>query len=142
MKIISCHIFDLADKCMERGFSYEEVKDCIVKKENNSIDVDVEHEKYPAARKKTDIFRPHHGVGTELSKILSLLGFKITDKCSCKQRARVMNWLGLEWCENNQKIILAWLEQEAKNRKVFYVEAAAKLLLKKAINNYKKSLRK
>ena len=142
MKIINCHIFDLADRSMQRGYSLEEVRDCIVKIENNEIDVDVQHEKYPAVRKKTDIFRPDTGVGAELSKLLSLLGFKVTEKCSCKQRARVMNWLGSEWCENNQKIILAWLEEEAKNRKVFYVEAAVKLLVKRAINNYKKSLRK
>jgi hypothetical protein len=138
MKIINCHIFDLADRSMQRGYSLEEVRDCIVKIENNEIEVDVEHEKYPQKRKTTNFNKPELGVGAELSKILSILGFKVTENCSCKQRAKVMNWLGLEWCQNNQKIILGWLEQEAKNRKVPFIQPVVKLLLKKAINNYKK----
>ena len=93
-------------------------------------------------RKITNFNKPEIGVGTELSKILSILGFKVTENCSCKQRAKVMNWLGLEWCLNNQKIILDWLQQEANNRKVPFIKPVVNLLLKKAINNYKKQTRK
>lgn len=137
MNLIPCTIFDLAQRSIQRGYDFIDVKDCIVEKHNNKIIVDVDHKKYPL-KPKTNPSSHQIGPGTELSNILRKFGFKITPNCSCKQRAILMNFLGNEWCKNNIEIILKWLEEEAKKRKIIFIKRLAKILVNNAI---KKSIK-
>jgi hypothetical protein len=79
--------------------------------------------------KKDEIF--DNGVGTELHKLLKLIGYKITPGCKCLQYIREMNKNGIEWCEQNKSTIIDWLKEEHKRRKLvipFSPFAASKLI--------------
>ena len=49
-----------------------------------------------------------------------------------------MDQNGIEWCENNIDTIVEWLREEATKRKLPFIDAAGKLLVKRAISNAKK----
>ena len=49
-----------------------------------------------------------------------------------------MDKKGIEWCEENQKIILDWLEEEAKRRRLPFLRFGAKKILNLAISRAKK----
>lgn len=80
---------------------------------------------------------PNAGPGTELKKLLGKIGIKATPNCSCNRKAIMMDINGPIWCENNIDIIVGWLREEAAKRRLPFVEYAAKLLIKKAIRNYR-----
>lgn len=80
------------------------------------------------------------GAGTELAKILSSFGIDAKEKgCSCKSRARKMDRLGLEWCEKNIETIVTWLQEEAAKRRLPFLRAAGKILVKRAIGNARRA---
>lgn len=75
------------------------------------------------------------GPGTELKKLLSLIGIKATTNCTCNKKAQQMNKWGPDKCQENMNIILRWLKEEADKRKLFFVETIARWLVKRAIKN-------
>lgn len=77
--------------------------------------------------------------GTELKKLLSKIGIQATPNCSCNKRAALMDTNGIEWCENNIDTIVGWLREEASKRKLPFIDAAGKLLVKRAISNARKN---
>lgn len=137
MNLIPCTIFDLAERSIQRGYDFKDIKSCIVERNNNQIIVDVDHSNYPF-KPKDNPSNHQTGPGTELSRVLKKFGFKITPNCSCRQRAILMNFLGAQWCSDNTDIILSWLEEEAKKRKVIFIKKLAKILVNNAI---KKSIK-
>lgn len=80
------------------------------------------------------------GPGTELKKLLKLIGITASPTCNCNQRAAMMDAMGPEWCENNIETILDWLKEEAAKRKSPFIKAGAKLIVKRAIKRSKKAL--
>lgn len=81
-----------------------------------------------------------HGVGTELKKILSSLGFDPTEEgCQCNHRASIMDRLGIDWCENNLPTILGWLKEEHKRRKSLlpWSDIIVRGIVRRAIRNAK-----
>lgn len=44
------------------------------------------------------------------------------------------------WCEKNIETICDWLQEEAIKRKLPFLRTAGKILIRKAISNYKKKL--
>lgn len=76
---------------------------------------------------------PTQGVGTELKKLLAKIGIRSTPNCQCNSRAAEMDRRGPDWCEENMEVILGWLKQESDRRKLPFVAAAAKLLVRRAI---------
>jgi hypothetical protein len=78
------------------------------------------------------------GPGAELKSLLGYLGITATPSCPCNQRAKVMNARGCDWCEANIDTISGWLEEEAKRRKLPYVHAAGKILIRLAIRRARK----
>jgi hypothetical protein len=82
------------------------------------------------------------GPGTILSGMLSAMGINSTPNCSCRARAIRMNTEGPDWCENNLQTILDWLREEAKKRKLPFVESGAKLMVQKAISKSRRLLAK
>jgi len=78
------------------------------------------------------------GVGTELKKLLNRVGIVPSANCSCNSRAATMNARGIEWCEENFEKIVGWLEEESRSRKLPFVKAIGRLLLKRAIHQARK----
>jgi hypothetical protein len=73
------------------------------------------------------------GAGTQLKFLLSKLGIKSTENCSCNARARAMNERGIEWCEQNVGEIVGWLKEEATRRNLPFLAYPTKLLVQRAI---------
>lgn len=83
---------------------------------------------------------PKGGPGTELKKILARFGIKATVNCKCNTRARAMDDYGVEWCEDNLETIVEWMKEEAANRGVPFVSALARMIVRRAIADAKRSL--
>lgn len=59
------------------------------------------------------------GPGTELKKMFADLGIVSSLTCNCNARAREMDQMGIEWCEEHIDKIVGWLKEEhAKQAKV------------------------
>jgi hypothetical protein len=133
--------------CISRGYTIEEVKNCIVKQFGSFITVDENHESYPKTPKPGFVYSldvkslPGVGVGTELKKLLSKIGITATPNCSCNKRAALMDINGTQWCEDNIDIIVGWLKEEANKRKLPFIDMAGKILVKRAISNARKIIK-
>jgi len=86
-----------------------------------------------------DKYRPS-GPGRELKKLLSWLGFKATPGCKCNKRARHMDQMGCDWCEQNVDQIVGWLRDEHDRQKsvIPFVALAVQQLVKLAIRRARK----
>lgn len=79
--------------------------------------------------------------GSELKLLLSKVGILANPGCSCNSRARVMDDMEAKepgWCERNIETVCDWLQEEASKRKLPFIRAAAKLLVRRAIANAKR----
>jgi hypothetical protein len=77
------------------------------------------------------------GPGTELSKLLSKFGINHTPTCPCREMARKMDLWGPDECSKPERIeeVLAAMRTEAKKRGLPFLDAAGRLLIKRAIRN-------
>lgn len=75
------------------------------------------------------------GAGTELKKLLRMIGITASSNCSCNSKALTMNARGPEWCASNMETIVEWLHEEARKRHLPFIKTAARLLVKRAIHN-------
>jgi len=78
------------------------------------------------------------GPGTELSKLLKRIGIVATPNCSCNARARRMDIEEARepgWCEAHLDEIVGWLREEATKRKLPFLDAAGRVLVRRAISN-------
>jgi hypothetical protein len=86
---------------------------------------------------------PYHwdsaGAGTQLKKLLSRVGIKASETCSCNARAKLMNEHGIEWCEQNINEIVGWLKEEALKRKLPFLSFPTKILIQRAIGLAKRN---
>lgn len=80
--------------------------------------------------------------GQELKKLLRKIGIVASPNCECNKRAKFMDTQGVQWCEDNIDTIVEWLKIEAEKRKLPFIELAAKILVKKAIANALKNIKK
>jgi hypothetical protein len=78
---------------------------------------------------------PKGGPGTELKKLLAKVGIVATPTCSCNARAHTMDARGCEWCEANMQEIVGWLREEATKRGLPFLDAAGRVLVRRAIHN-------
>lgn len=148
MNLITCRKEHLLARCLQRGYTLEEVRDCIVKEDGDQLTVDTMHPAYPRHNKINDVnfanikpptpLSPEEqdptGPGTFLSKTLEKIGIKSSPTCSCKARARTMNEKGNDWCAENVPLIVSWLREEAEKRKLPFLDIAGTLLVKRAIS--------
>lgn len=137
---ITTHKKNLLFRCVERGYSLEEVMPCVITQDGDNWTIDTSHPSYPSSPKsnKIDI---DNGVGTELKKLLKMIGITASPTCSCNTRARIMNENGIQWCEENKDTIIGWLEEEANKRNLPFSQIAAKMILNLAIKKAKKSVK-
>lgn len=151
--MIQCHLYDLARRCAERGYSLEEVSACVVVRNGASIVVDETHPSYPREPKpgfvppqRPAVAAPssaESGPGTELKKLLKRIGITASPTCSCNARARRMDEEEARhpgWCEEHLDEIVGWLREEAKKRGLPFLDAAGRILVRRAIKNAKKGI--
>ena len=144
--LIKCHRAHLEARCAERGYSLEEVMPCVVKKVGDEWTVDIASEFYPRAPAVGyEVFSapltPAHGPGTELSKLLKRFGIEPTPTCACRAKAAQMDAWGADECENPERIdeVVAVMRAEAAARGLPFLDAAGRLLVKRAIKNARKN---
>jgi hypothetical protein len=61
------------------------------------------------------------------------LYIKTTQGCSCNQHAAVMDAWGCDKCEERIDEIVGWLRDEAAKRKLPFLDAAGRLVVRRAI---------
>lgn len=81
-----------------------------------------------------------HGPGTVLSQMIKSVGIQMTENCSCRRHALEMNKQGNDWCEKNIDTIVGWLREEAKRRKLPFMDAIGKMVVGRAIKKSRKLL--
>jgi hypothetical protein len=144
--VITGHIKDFTARCVQRGYTLKEVCACIVSEDGDQITVDVNHPAYPREPKPGFVKPkatprtppPTHGPGVELKKLLSLVGIVATPNCACNARARMMDEYEARkpgWCLEHIDEIVGWLREEAAKRSLPFLDAAARLLVRRAISN-------
>lgn len=153
MNLITTDKKNLLYRCRTRGYSLEEVMDCVVSQDGDQWTIDTDHASYPTPKYHPD--HPIHqnlksiqeevsssdigqGVGTELKKILSYIGIKSNPTCKCNKRAKLLNENGVDWAKKNIDQISSWLEEEAKSRRLPYFPYAGKKIIKLAIHRAEK----
>lgn len=75
------------------------------------------------------------GPGTELMKLLHMVGLSDVPGCKCKLHATEMDRRGPRWCRDNIGTILGWLREEAERRKLPFIEIGARAAVLLAIRN-------
>jgi hypothetical protein len=77
--------------------------------------------------------------GTHLKTLLAGWPFRIvaTPDCKCTSRASYMDAKGCDWCESPEGMaeILGFLREAAEERGLPFLDAAGRLLVKRAIHN-------
>lgn len=75
------------------------------------------------------------GPGTELHCLLGKLGVKASAHCDCISRINRMDEMGCDWCEANIEEIVGWLRESAAKRGLPFLDAAGRVLVRRAIAN-------
>ena len=75
------------------------------------------------------------GPGTELKRLLKMIGIMATPNCQCNQRAKVMDERGVQWCRDNIEEIVDWLKEESDKRGMLFVRSVARMVVSRAITN-------
>jgi len=139
--MIRCHREQLEAVCVQRGYTLEEVMPCVLSQDGDQWLVDVTHPKYPRGSKLTPAVSPppSGGPGTELKKMLAGWPFYITASpdCSCNHVSREMDAWGADECETPERMdyILAALRDNAAKRGLPFLDAAGRMLVRRAIKN-------
>jgi hypothetical protein len=79
------------------------------------------------------------GPGAELRKLLSRIGITAAPNCSCQRHANEMDARGCDWCEDNLDTIVGWLREEATKRGLPFLDAAGRILVRRAISNARRA---
>ena len=82
---------------------------------------------------------PTGGAGTELKRLLALIGIRPEGNCACNARAAEMDSRGPDWCASNLDRIVGWLHEEADRRKLLFSHSAARQLVKLAIRRARRT---
>ena len=79
---------------------------------------------------------PGYGPGTRLKQFLKKFGIEATANCSCNQRAITMDKNGATWCRENRALIIEWMREEAKKRKMqaLFVPYVVGIMIDRSIN--------
>jgi hypothetical protein len=79
------------------------------------------------------------GPGTELKKLLAMVGVVASLDCSCNAQAYEMDRFGPDWCEANLDRIVGWLREQAEARGLPFLDVAGRLLVRRAIANARRN---
>ena len=134
--MITCHRSHLEARCRERGYLLAEVMPCVVAQAGDEWTIDVDHQAYPRQRQPPQPL-PSAGPGTELSRLLKKFGIEPTPTCSCRAKAAEMDRWGCDEAAKPERIaeVVAVMRAEAAARGLPFLDAAGKLLVRRAIAN-------
>ena len=135
--MITCNKNHLISRCTERGYTLDEVLPCVIAQDGDEWTIDVEHPAYPrVSRLPEQPAPPIHGPGTELSKLLKRIGISPTPTCKCRAKAAEMDAWGADECSKPERIdeVVAVMRAEAEARGIPFLEVAARMLIRHAIN--------
>jgi len=136
--MITCHRMHLEARCLERGYTLEEVMPCVVLKIGDEWTIDVDHEKYPKVSRIVAVPpKPAGGPGTELSRLLHKFGISPTPTCSCRAKAAEMDRWGCDEAAKPERIdeVVAVMRAEAAARGLPFLDAVGRMLVRRAIAN-------
>jgi hypothetical protein len=141
--LVVSHRSYLEQRCVERGYALADVMPCVVSQDGDFFVVDVASPFYPRDTRETVAAENHPpvdaGPGTELKKLLAGWPFYITSSpdCSCNRVAREMDAWGADECEKPERVdyVLAALRQNAAKRGIPFLDAAGRMLVRRAIRN-------
>ena len=138
--MITCHRSNLEARCVERGYTLDEVLPCVVSQDGDEWTIDVESEFYPrVSRLPQPPTPPTQGPGTELKKLLAKVGITASPDCACNARAAEMDRQGIVWCEANIDTIVGWLREQAAARGLPFLDVAGRMLVRRAISNARRN---
>jgi hypothetical protein len=82
-----------------------------------------------------------HGPGTELSKLLKKIGIEPTPTCACRAKAAEMDAWGCDECSKPERIeeVVAVMREEAKARGLPFIDAAGRMLVRRAIHKARRN---
>ena len=82
--------------------------------------------------------------GTELSKLLKRFGIEPTPTCQCRAKAAEMDAWGCDECSRPERIdeVVAVMREEAKARGLPFLDAAGRVLVRRAIRNARAEARR
>lgn len=118
--MIQCTVSDLQQRCLERGYTLEQVSQCISSKDGDVLIVDEMHEAYPRRSRLLASEITPCLPGTELHALLrDWLGIEPTPTCPCRSMAAKMDRLGPDWCESDEGMgeILGVMRTEHEKRR-------------------------
>jgi hypothetical protein len=140
--MITCHRSNLEARCLERGYTLDEVLPCVVSQDGDEWTIDTESEFYPrVSRLAEPPAKPTHGPGTELSKLLKRFGIEPTPTCSCRAKAQQMDMWGCDEASKPERIdeVVAVMRAEAEARGLPFLDVAGRMLVKRAIANARRN---
>lgn len=81
------------------------------------------------------------GPGTELARLLKRFGIQPTPTCACRAKAAEMDRWGADECSKPHRIeeIVAVMRREAQARGLPFLDAAGRLLVRRAIRNARRA---
>jgi hypothetical protein len=129
-------------RCAQRGYTLAEVRACIVSEDGDQITVDETHAAYPAKPKPGASLQkklvavgipPTSGPGTELKALLATIGIVASPTCKCNKMARQMDQWGPDESLAHMEEIVDVMEETAKARKLPFLRAGAKQLVRLAV---------
>lgn len=144
--MIVCDRRHLDARCRERGYTLDEVMPCVVSQDGDEWTIDVDHHAYPRMPKPG--YSPQassqpigRGPGTELSKLLKKFGIEPTPTCACRAKAAQMDAWGPDECERPERVeeVVAVMRAEAQARGLPFLDAAGRLLVRRAIRNARRN---
>ena len=140
--MIVCNRQMLAERCVERGYTLDEVMPCVVSQDGDVWAIDVDHPAFPrASRLPAPQPLPTSGPGTELSKLLKRFGINPTPTCQCRAKQQQMDQWGCDECSKPERIdeVVAVMRAEAEARGLPFLDMAGRLLVKRAISNARRT---
>lgn len=161
IKKASSHIIehtykDFHELCQKYNIPLDIADYCVIKdhEDKQTVLVNSKHSCYPREYPPDHIFKKIKAVknskktnkqkvttggpGTELKALLKSIGITASENCSCNAKAIKMDQWGCDKCEQEIDTIVVWLKEEAKKRRLPFVDLAGKLLIKRAIRNARK----
>lgn len=81
------------------------------------------------------------GPGTELSRLLKRFGIEPTPTCACRAKAAEMDAWGPDECSKPERIaeVVAVMRAEAEARGLPFLDAAGRMLVRRAIRNARRA---
>jgi hypothetical protein len=134
----------LVRRCIERGYTLDEVMPCVVAQDGDRWTVDVNHPAYPREPKPSrSAAAPQRGPGTELKKLLAGWPFRIvaSSTCRCNAMVRQMDAWGPDECSRPERVaqVLAVMRENAAKRGLVFFDALGRLLIREAIRRARRA---